>query len=54
LQNQIRGDIILTDFSAKLNKKMKNIYICLVLCCFFLSCDKKNKEEAAIDEIPWK
>jgi gliding motility-associated lipoprotein GldB len=29
----------------------KYIYA-LVLCCFFLSCDKKNKEEAAIDEIP--
>jgi gliding motility-associated lipoprotein GldB len=30
-----------------------NKYIsALVLCCFFLSCDKKNKEEAAIDEIP--
>ena len=23
-----------------------------MLCCFFLSCDKKNKEEVAIDEIP--
>jgi gliding motility-associated lipoprotein GldB len=29
----------------------KYIYA-LVLCCFFLSCDKKNKEEVAIDEIP--
>jgi gliding motility-associated lipoprotein GldB len=29
----------------------KYIYA-LVLCCFFLSCDKKNKEEVVIDEIP--
>jgi hypothetical protein len=43
----------LADFSAKLIKKM-NKYICVVFyAAFFLSCGKKNKEEA-IDEIPWK
>ena len=31
---------------------MKVYIYCLILCCFFLSCDKKSKKEAAIDEIP--
>jgi gliding motility-associated lipoprotein GldB len=30
---------------------MKIYIYTVVLCCFFLSCDKKNKKEAAIDEI---
>jgi hypothetical protein len=42
----------LADFSAKLNKKMKNIYS-VVLCCFFYPAVKKIKE-VTIDEIPWK
>jgi gliding motility-associated lipoprotein GldB len=31
---------------------MKVYIYCLILCCFFLSCDKKSKKEAAIGEIP--